>query len=100
METAGPYRLQQALGRCEVGDVWAGVDDRGSSVTVAVLNDRASADERWRAAFAAPADALSRAGADRLPIAGSDHHTQRPWVACPAEYAPSAGHLFVALGQP
>jgi len=50
MQTAGAYRLQRRLSTCEVGDVWSGADDRGRSVTVAVLNDRASADDRGPAA--------------------------------------------------
>jgi hypothetical protein len=98
MPTAGPYRLQRALSSCEVGDVWSGVDERGRSVTVAVLNERAAADDRWRGAFAAAADALGQAGADQLPIVGADHDTGRPWVACAVERGAGAAEIFSVLG--
>jgi hypothetical protein len=99
MQTAGPYRLLDALGTCEVGDVWSGVDDAGRAVTVAVLNARASADERWRAAFAAASDALARAGEDPLPVVGADHQAPTPWVACGPERGPGAARIFTTLGQ-
>jgi hypothetical protein len=99
MRTAGQYRLQQALSSCEVGDVWSGADDRGRSVTVAVLNERASVDGRWRGAFAAAADALAQASADQLPIVGADHAGPRPWVACASERGAGAAQIFEALGQ-
>lgn len=99
MQTAGPYRLQRALSSCEVGDVWSAIDEKGRSVTVAVLNDRASVDERWRGAFAAAAEALGQTGADQLPIVASDHDGARPWVACAVERGAGAAEIFSALGQ-
>jgi hypothetical protein len=99
MQTAGQYRLQVPLSSCQVGDVWSGTDERGGSVTVAVLNERAAADDRWRDAFAAAADALAGAGADQLPIVGEDHQGTRPWVACAAERGAGAAQIFEALGQ-
>ncbi|GLY01615.1 MULTISPECIES: hypothetical protein [Actinoplanes] len=98
MQTAGQYRLEQALSTCEVGEVWSGVDAGGETVTVAVLNERASADDRWRGAFAAAADALAHA-ADRLPIVDADHAAERPWVACARERGGGAAQIFEALGQ-
>lgn len=99
MQTAGPFRLQRSLSFCDVGDVWSGVDDQGQPVTIAVLNERASADDRWRDAFAAAAEALGEAGADQLPITDSDHDAARPWVACTMEHGPGAAQIFVALGR-
>ncbi|MFC4145206.1 hypothetical protein ACFO0M_02955 [Micromonospora mangrovi] len=99
MQTAGQYRLQVALSSCQVGDVWSGTDERGRPVTVAVLNERASVDDRWRDAFAAAAEALGQAGADQLPIVGADHQGARPWVACAAERGAGAAQIFEALGQ-
>lgn len=99
MQTAGQYRLQQALSTCEVGDVWSGVGAGGESVTVAVLNELASADDRWRGAFAAAADALANATADRLPIVGTDYQGPRPWVACAPERGGGAAQIFEVLGQ-
>jgi hypothetical protein len=99
MQTAGPYRLQQQLSRCLVGDVWSSVDVEGRPVTVAVLNEQASADQRWRGAFASAADALANAGTDQLPIVGCDHAAERPWVACADERGAGAAQLFTVLGQ-
>lgn len=99
MQTAGQYRLQAPLSNCQVGDVWSGTDEVGRSVTVAVLNERASVDDRWRDAFAAAAEALGEAGADQLPIVGADHQGARPWVACAAERGAGAAQIFEALGQ-
>ncbi|MFC3988623.1 hypothetical protein ACFOZ6_09125, partial [Actinoplanes siamensis] len=98
MPTAGPYRLERQLSRCEVGDVWSGAGERGRPVTVARLNELASADERWRGAFQAAAEALGQAGADRLPVTASDHAAERPWVACSGPEG-SAAEIFTALGQ-
>ncbi|GAA4599580.1 hypothetical protein BJY16_003129 [Actinoplanes octamycinicus] len=100
MSTAGPNSLQRRLSSCEVGDVWSGVDERGRPVTVARLNELASADERWRGAFRAASEALAAADGDGLPIAGSDHDGERPWVACPgAAGAGGAAEIFTVLGQ-
>ncbi|WIM98007.1 hypothetical protein ACTOB_001576 [Actinoplanes oblitus] len=100
MPTAGPHRLQRQLSSCEVGDVWSGVDEHGRPVTVAQLNELASADERWRAAFRAASEALGAAETDGLPIAGSDHDGERPWVACPeAAGSGGAAEIFTVLGQ-
>ncbi len=99
MHTVGPYRLLTALSSCEVGGTWSGVDDAGRPVTIAVLNDRASADQRWRDAFAAAAATLAEAGADQLPIVASDHAGTHPWVACAVERGPGAAQIFAALGQ-
>ncbi|AEV82502.1 translation initiation factor IF-2 [Actinoplanes sp. SE50] len=100
MPTAGPYRLQRQLSSCEVGDVWSGVDAQGRPVTVAQLNELASADDRWRGAFAAASEALGQSDTDRLPIDGSDHLGERPWVACPeGEGQGDAAEIFTVLGQ-
>ncbi|GIE84761.1 hypothetical protein [Actinoplanes regularis] len=98
MPTAGPYRLQRRLSSCEVGDVWSAADARGLPLTVARLNELASADDRWRSAFAAASEALGQSESDRLPIVDSDHASNRPWVACSGTGA-GAAEIFTALGQ-
>ncbi|WP_436522262.1 hypothetical protein [Actinoplanes sp. HUAS TT8] len=95
MSTAGPYRLEHRLSTCTVGDVWSGADAQGRPVTVARLNELASADDRWRGAFAAATETLARSETDHLPVAGADHDGERPWVAS----ADDAGEIFRALGQ-
>lgn len=97
METIGPYRLLDVLGRCEIGVVWAGVDQAGDLVTVAVLDDAAAGEQRWRDAFAVTAAALARP-ADGLPVLQADYSGTRPWVACRAEPGIGAAQVFVALG--
>jgi hypothetical protein len=100
MPTAGPNRLQRLLSTCEVGDVWTAVDAQNRPVTVAQLNELASADDRWRGAFQAASEALGQSETDRLPIDAADHTGERPWVACP-EVAGSGGaaEIFTVLGQ-
>jgi hypothetical protein len=100
MPTAGPYRLERQLSSCDVGDVWSGVDPQGRPVTVAQLNELASADDRWRGAFMAAAEALGQSETDRLPVAGADHAGDRPWVACvDEEGSGGAAEIFTVLGQ-
>lgn len=100
MPSAGPYRLERQLSSCTVGDVWAGVDAQGRPVTVAQLNELASADDRWRGAFAAAAGTLGQAETDHLPVTGSDHAGDRPWVACATIAGSSdAAAIFTVLGQ-
>jgi hypothetical protein len=99
MHTVGPYRLLSALSSCEVGGAWSAVDEAGRAVTIAMLNTRASDDQRWRDAFAAAAQALADAEGDQLPIVAADHTAASPWVACAVERGPGAAQIFVALGQ-
>ncbi|BCJ45204.1 hypothetical protein GCM10010168_70050 [Actinoplanes ianthinogenes] len=100
MSTAGPNRLDRRLSTCEVGDVWSGADAQGRPMTVAQLNELASADDRWRSAFRAASEALGAAEDDGLPIAGSDHDAERPWVACPeVPGSGGAAEIFTVLGQ-
>jgi hypothetical protein len=99
MQTVGPYTLLTVLSGCQVGEAWSAMDDSGRPVTIAVLNARASADQRWRDAFAATATALAQTQVDRLPMVGADFQAEAPWVACAPERGPGAARVFMALGQ-
>ncbi|MFI1988178.1 hypothetical protein [Actinoplanes sp. NPDC020271] len=95
MPTAGSYRLEHQLSSCTVGEVWSGADEQGRPVTVARLNELASADSRWRDAFAAATETLAASETDRLAVTGSDLAGERPWVASDGD----AGAIFTVLGQ-
>ncbi|GAA2902027.1 hypothetical protein Acy02nite_10480 [Actinoplanes cyaneus] len=95
MPTAGSYRLEHQLSTCTVGDVWSSVDAQGRPVTVARLNELASADDRWRQAFAAAAETLAASETDQLVVTDADLSGERPWVASDG----AAGEIFSLLGQ-
>ncbi|MFG3421347.1 hypothetical protein [Micromonospora sp. NPDC048063] len=97
MQPGGPYRLTHVLGGSPVGKAWAGIDEQGRFVTVAVLDASVAAAPGWREAFVGMANSLAQA-ADPLPYAYVDFSAAAPWVAYSAEVGPGAEKLFRALG--
>ncbi|MGW3787185.1 hypothetical protein ACWD5Z_21555 [Micromonospora chokoriensis] len=85
------------LGACQVGKAWAAVDGEGQFATVAVLDGAAAADERWRAAFGAAANALAQAAGGH-PYADADLSAAHPWVAYRANEGHAPQRLFQSLG--
>jgi hypothetical protein len=98
MQTIGPYRLLEMLGRCDIGVVWSAVDPEGQLVSVAILDASAASDQRWRDAFIVTASALARQEDDRLPIVSADYTALTPWVAAVAEPGVGVAQIFLALG--
>jgi hypothetical protein len=99
MQPDGPYQLIEALGSCQVGTVWSAVDAKGRSLTIAVLDPAVAADQRWRDAFAATADALLRPEAGGPHFLSADYAASSPWVACVAGEGPGAERVFLDLGM-
>ncbi|WP_051797340.1 hypothetical protein [Catenuloplanes japonicus] len=98
MQPEIPYRVVGKLGSCDVGTVWSAIDEaRGLPVTVAVLDARAAADQRWRDAFAGHAGAIN--GAARTWV-GADFAAPAPWVAFNGTEQPGAERVFISLGRP
>ncbi|MEU7943058.1 hypothetical protein AB0C50_00080 [Micromonospora taraxaci] len=97
MQAESPYRYTHMLGACQVGKAWAAVDKEGQFATVAVLDGAAAADERWRAAFGAAANALAQAAGGH-PYADADLSAAHPWVAYRANEGHAPQRLFQSLG--
>ncbi|PWR08647.1 hypothetical protein DKT68_14695 [Micromonospora acroterricola] len=98
MQPDGPYRFTHVLGGCQVGKAWAAIDGQGRLVTVAVLDATVAANQTWREAFTATANALAQTPGGQQ-FAYADFGADAPWVAYPAEVGPGAEKLFRALGQ-
>jgi hypothetical protein len=94
----GTYQLINAVGTCRVGTVWSAVDAQGTPVTVAVLDAAVAADQRWRDAFAAAANAIQDE-AGGTGYLHADFSAPEPWVACAAGDGPGAEQVFRALGM-
>ena len=98
MQTIGPYRLVDVLGRCDIGVVWSAVDDDGMPVSLAVMDESVAEDERWRRAFSVTTNALSRIADGGLPVVQVDFDAPAPWVASRPEPGLGPAQIFVALG--
>ncbi|HEX5594859.1 MAG TPA: trypsin-like peptidase domain-containing protein [Micromonosporaceae bacterium] len=98
MQPDGPFRFIKTLGVCQVGRIWSAVDENGRSVTVAVLEPPAAADDRWRTSFAETANALAQPSAAGPRYLQADFAVAAPWVAYAADDGPGAEGLFQALG--
>nr|MDT0656915.1 hypothetical protein [Micromonospora sp. DSM 115978] len=94
-----PYQLIEVLGSCQVGSVWSAVDGQGTRLTVAVLDAAVAADERWRAAFTATANALAQPEAGGPHYLWADFSAPAPWVAYPVGEGGGAEQMFLALGM-
>jgi hypothetical protein len=99
MQPDGTYQLIEALGSCQVGTVWSAVDAQGRSLTVAVLDPAAAADQRWRDAFASSANAFVSGEASGPRVLSVDFTASAPWVACAVGDGPGAEQIFIALGM-
>ncbi|MFE9653364.1 hypothetical protein [Micromonospora sp. NPDC006431] len=98
MQPVGPYRFTEALGVCQVGTAWWAVDGQDRLVTVAILDGAAAADQPWRDAFAAAANAMALAQGGQRYVS-ADFTAAKPWVAYPSEEGMGVQRLFQDLGM-
>ncbi|GAA5185128.1 hypothetical protein GCM10023322_28170 [Rugosimonospora acidiphila] len=91
-----PFQFIEALGACQVGKVWSGVDTQSNRLTVAVLDGTVASEARWREAFTQACNELTR---QRGAFAYSDLTAAAPWVAWRAGDGPGAEAVFIALGM-
>lgn len=99
MQPDRPYQMIEVLGSCQVGTVWSAVDVQGRALTVAILSATAGADQRWREAFAAAANALGQPQSGGPHFLYADFTAATPWVACAVDGGSGAERVFLALGQ-
>jgi hypothetical protein len=101
MQPVSPYRFSGRLGHCHVGSVWSAADEVGRPLTVAVLDDAAARDQRWRDAFAEAVEELAQPGTDRPHQVRAEVSAEVPWAAYAGAGGSGVGaeRVFESLGM-